>query len=113
MRGEERGIAARRVSRATVSYAKALHLHWSAKAMLGDVDRAIDDAFRTLCYPSVKEEQREALRCVLFGRDCFVTLPTGYGKSAIFQALPLCASALLKRFSGTSVSCGYTSAILN
>ena len=84
----------------------ALHLHWSAKATLVDVDRAIDDAFRTLCYPSVKEEQREALRCVLFGRDGFVTLPTGYGKSAIFQALPLCASTLLKRFSGTSVSCG-------
>ena len=47
----------------------ALHLHWSTKATFGDIDRAVDDAFQTLCYPSVREEQREALRCVLFGRD--------------------------------------------
>ena len=48
----------------------ALHLHYSSKATFGGIDRAVDDAFRTLCYPSVREEQREALRCVLFGRNC-------------------------------------------
>ena len=47
----------------------ALHLHWSTKATFGDIDRAVDDAFRTLCYPPVREEQREL--CVLFGHDCF------------------------------------------
>ena len=106
-RGNAESTSVRAVARTSATQGMtALHLHWSTKATIGDIDRAVDDAFRTLGYPFVKEEQREALRCVLSGRDCFVTLPTGYGKSAIFHALPLCASALLERFSGTSVRCG-------
>jgi len=34
-------------------------------------------------YSSVKQEQREAVRCVLLGRDCFVTVPTGFGKPSL------------------------------
>ena len=41
-----------------------------------DIDGAIDDAFRKLGYPSLKQEQREAVQCVLLGHDCFVTVPT-------------------------------------
>ena len=33
-------------------------LKWSARAAAVDIDRAIDDAFRKLSYPSVKHEQR-------------------------------------------------------
>ena len=69
------------------------------------IDKAIDDSFRKLGYSSVKQEQREAIQCVLLGRDCFVTVPTGFGKSAIFHALPLCASTIYEHFSDTSGSC--------
>ena len=82
----------------------ALHLKWSARASAVDIDGAIDDAFRKLGYPSVKQEQREAVRCVLLGRDCFVTVPTGFGKSAIFHALPVCASTILEQLCDSSPS---------
>ena len=72
---------------------------------MDDTDKAIDDAFRKLGHSSVKQEQREAVRCVLLGRDRFVTVPTGFGKSAIFHALPLCASTMLKWFCDIIRSC--------
>ena len=37
-----------------------------------------------------KPLQREAIKGALLGRDVCVSLPTGYGKSCIFHALPLC-----------------------
>ena len=37
---------------------------------------------------SVKDEQRLAIRAVYEGRDLFVRLPTSYGKSLCYQALP-------------------------
>ncbi len=70
-----------------------------------ELDKAIDDAFGKLGHSSVKQEQREAVRCVLLRRDCFVTVPTGFGKSAIFHVLPLCASIILEQLSGASPTC--------
>ena len=37
----------------------------------------------------LKEKQREALLRFCLGRDVFVSLPTGYGKSMIFGLLPM------------------------
>ena len=38
-----------------------------------------------------RELQESAIRSVIeAGRDIFVALPTGFGKSAIYQAIPLC-----------------------
>lgn len=37
----------------------------------------------------LKEKQREALLAFCQGRDVFVSLPTGYGKSIIFGLLPM------------------------
>ena len=37
---------------------------------------------------SLKKEQRLAIQAVYGGRDVFVWLPTGFGKSVCFQALP-------------------------
>ena len=37
----------------------------------------------------LKEKQKEAIRSILSGKDTFVSLPTGYGKSLIYAALPL------------------------
>ena len=42
-------------------------------------------------YPKLKEEQLNAITELLRGRDTFVTLPTGYGKSLVYQILPVCA----------------------
>ena len=88
-------------------FGMALHLKWSTRAKMDDINKAIDDAFRKLGHSSVKQEQREAVRCVLLGRDCFVTVPTGFGKSAIFHALPLCALTILEQLSisDTSPTC--------
>jgi len=36
-----------------------------------------------------KEQQRLAMKELILGRDVFVILPTGSGKSLIFQAFPL------------------------
>ena len=38
---------------------------------------------------SLKEKQREAILTFLSGRDTFVVLLTGYGKSLIYAMLPL------------------------
>ena len=37
----------------------------------------------------MKEKQLEAMATFISGRDVFVSLPTGYGKSLIFALLPL------------------------
>ena len=40
------------------------------------------------------QEQAEAINAFFEGNDVFVSLPTGYGKSFIFQAIPVMASLL-------------------
>lgn len=42
----------------------------------------------SLSHISVKDEQRSAIRAIYEGRDLFVCLPTGYGKSLCYQTLP-------------------------
>ena len=41
----------------------------------------------------VKPEQRSSMEAVYDGRDVFVWLPTGYGKSLCYQALPFLMDA--------------------
>ena len=48
---------------------------------------AVDSAQR-LGYPTLKDEQLKAIVTFAQGNDCFVALPTGYGKSAIYGVLP-------------------------
>ena len=48
-------------------------------------------------------EQENSLPEFLVGRNIFVNLPTGYGKSLIFQCLPIAADALFNRARGSSV----------
>jgi len=38
---------------------------------------------------ALHEEQRKATDTFFEGKDVFVSLPTGYGKSVIFQAIPV------------------------
>ena len=37
---------------------------------------------------SLKKEQRASIEAIYTGRDVFMWLPTGYGKSICYQALP-------------------------
>lgn len=46
-------------------------------------------------YPDLKREQSEAMMAFISGKDVFVVLPTGFGKSLIYAALPMAYDALL------------------
>ena len=48
----------------------------------------VSAAAQALGYTSLKSEQETALLSFLGGRDVFVSLPTGYGKSLCYAALP-------------------------
>jgi superfamily II DNA helicase RecQ len=57
--------------------------------------RAMDHALASLGYGNFKPAQETTLRYFLAGKDVFVSLPTGYGKSIIYQAAPICKDFLL------------------
>ena len=46
-------------------------------------------------------EQENSLQEFLVGRNIFVNLPTGYGKSLIFHCLPIAVDALFERARGS------------
>ena len=52
---------------------------------------------------SLLPEQENSLKEFLEGRNVFVNLKTGYGKSLIFQCLPIAADALLDKPRGSSL----------
>ena len=49
---------------------------------------AITDSLRDTGVQLLKEKQLEAIHTFLDGRDTFVSLPAGYGKSLIYGLLP-------------------------
>ena len=51
--------------------------------------RAIAEAVRKLDYSRATDDQANAIRKFVAGRDVFVTLPTGCGKSLCYAALPI------------------------
>ena len=50
---------------------------------------SVKSAFERLGNDSVREEQFDSVRAILEGRDAFVSLPTGSGKSLCYGCLPL------------------------
>ena len=68
------------------------------------ISAAIQHSLLAFGYKSIKPIQAEAVQAVLRGSDVFVTVPTGYGKSLIFQILPLCARFLLEFLKKTAPS---------
>ena len=55
---------------------------------------ALNTAADKLNLDDFRPQQRLAIEAFLHGRDVFVSLPTGFGKSAIFQAAPFCCNFL-------------------
>jgi len=49
------------------------------------------------CIDQFHEEQEKAIKAFFCGNDIFVSLPTGYGKSLIYQSIPIIASILTKK----------------
>jgi len=67
--------------------------------MAEDVERCLDSAFTKVCgrfgIPNLNKQQEEAIKCIVeHKKDVFVNLPTGFGKSMIFQGLPEVFSTL-------------------
>lgn len=59
-----------------------------AELQLEMVKEAALAAARSLGVPPLKEKQMEALISFASGKDTFVSLPTGYGKSIIYGLIP-------------------------
>lgn len=74
-----------------------------SEATAGPVREALDDgALRTLAaasfgLPQLREGQLEGMHALAVGRDVLAVMPTGYGKSAIYQVPALLLHRQLKR----------------
>lgn len=55
---------------------------------------AIIESAKILGIKQFKQKQVAAIESFLSGKDTFVSLPTGYGKSVIYAALPLAFDTL-------------------
>ena len=53
------------------------------------VQKALDEVISEMGLLPLREKQTEAVLSIVAGKDTFVTLPTGYGKSIIYGVLPL------------------------
>ena len=64
-----------------------------------DMDRSISLALERVGCPSVtlKKEQRACIKSVYEGKDVFLWLPTGFGKSLCYEVLPFVLGDKLNR----------------
>jgi len=60
-----------------------------------DLLSALNLASQRMGIERLKPKQLEAIEAFVSGKDTFVSLPTGYGKSVIFAILPLLFDLLL------------------
>ena len=67
------------------------------------IDRAIEAVCTNLGYAGLTPEQEKAVRSFVSGRDVFLSLPTGSGKSLCFAALPWIFDELHQRKGGSIV----------
>ncbi|XP_041460827.1 ATP-dependent helicase SGS1-like [Lytechinus variegatus] len=60
-----------------------------------DIEESMRYAARKLGFvDGFRDQQRTCLKSFLRGHDVFIALPTGFSKSAVFQAAPLCVDFL-------------------
>ena len=67
---------------------------FNSKNMQARRTAAIIESAKILGIKWFKQKQVEAVESFLSGKDTFVSLPTGYGKSVIYAALPLAFDTL-------------------
>ena len=67
------------------------------------ISSAVSSAFQhlTTSYQHLKEEQAEAVKALLAGKEVFAQLPTGFGKTTILALLPLAFDFLHSKPLGT------------
>lgn len=53
------------------------------------IQEAVSHSMKMMGVSSLKAKQQEAIISFMEGKDVFVSLPTGYGKSMIYCLLPL------------------------
>ena len=56
--------------------------------MSQNIEDVISDVTRQFSLDKLKQKQKDAIMAFVQGRGVFVSLPTGYGKSIIYTALP-------------------------
>ena len=65
-----------------------------------------DEAIRQVCYffqvDRLYDDQLNAVKAFLKGNNVFLWASTGYGKSIVFQCIPLIVDILLEQAIGTS-----------
>ena len=67
----------------------------------GDMDRiqaGVSQVAGLLCDTSLKDEQRLCMVEFISGRDVFVVLPTGFGKTDCFTFLPFAFDLYQERY---------------
>ena len=65
--------------------------------------RALEIVSRYFQVQSLYNEQKNILKEFFLGKSIFFSAGTGYGKSLIFQAVPLLADLLIDQVVGTSI----------
>ena len=80
----------RRVVVCTCTHIITIIMAASVKLSEADIFQAKEHACSRLGLNALKKQQSEALDAYLRGHDVFICLPTGFGKSVVFQAAPMC-----------------------
>ena len=68
----------------------------------------LDEAFELVCHffdvQHLHDDQKKALRGFFSGKDLYFSVPTGFGKSLIFQSIPLVIDHLKDQAIGTTMA---------
>jgi superfamily II DNA helicase RecQ len=76
--------------------------HFAVVVFVMGCGGAVERAARSSGIINLKKHQRDAITAFMNGRDTFVSLPTGFGKSFIYGCLPKAFDLMLGHDSSTS-----------